>query len=128
MSLPESIGDPPIGLLRVMYAEVYRDTVKVHVMYDLGVQRNSLEHSLVKTEEGWKIDGEQRLFYEIEGGAATNVVCDLVRLRVEARSHDRPFLERIVREIDKAFSRAAKKVRSTSGRCGKVRIDGTLDY
>ncbi len=64
----------------------------------------------------------------IEGGAATNVVCDLVRLRAEARSHDRPFRERIVREIDKAFSRAAKKVRSTSGACGKVTIEGRLDY
>ena len=64
----------------------------------------------------------------IEGGAATNVVCDLVRLRVEARSHDRPFRERIVREIDKAFSRAAKKVRSASGTCGKVKLEGRLDY
>jgi hypothetical protein len=71
LSLPESIGDSPIGLLRVMYAEVYRDTVSVHVMFDLGVQRNSLEYSLVKTEEGWKIDGEQTLFLEIKGGAAT---------------------------------------------------------
>lgn len=64
----------------------------------------------------------------IEGGAATNVVCDLVRLRVEARSHDRAFRERIVREIEKAFSRAAKQVRSTSGQRGKVKINGRLDY
>lgn len=64
----------------------------------------------------------------IEGGTATNVVCDLVRLRAEARSHDRAFRERIVREIEKAFSKAAKKVRSTSGQRGKIKIEGRLDY
>jgi len=35
----------------------------------------------------------------IEGGAATNVVTDLVRLRVEARSHNPKFRQRIVREM-----------------------------
>jgi tripeptide aminopeptidase len=64
----------------------------------------------------------------IEGGAATNVVCDLVRLRAEARSHDQKFRERIVREFEKAFAKAAKKVQSTSGKRGKVTIDGRLDY
>ena len=38
------------------------------------------------------------------------------------------FRERIVREIGKAFSRAAKKVRNTSGTCGKLKIEGRLDY
>jgi tripeptide aminopeptidase len=64
----------------------------------------------------------------IEGGVATNVVADLVRVRVEARSHEPKFRERIVREIEKAFRKAAKQVRSSKGKCGKVTIQGQLDY
>jgi len=64
----------------------------------------------------------------IEGGAATNVVTDLVRLRVEARSHNPKFRQRIVREIEKAFQKAAKQVRNTPKKCGEVKFDGRLDY
>ncbi len=64
----------------------------------------------------------------IEGGVATNVVADLVRIRAEARSHEPKFRERVVREIEKAFHKAAKRVRSSDGRCGKVTIQGQLDY
>ncbi|MEM6329526.1 MAG: M20/M25/M40 family metallo-hydrolase [Planctomycetota bacterium] len=64
----------------------------------------------------------------ISGGQATNVVTDLVTLRAEARSHDAKFRERIVREIEKAFRRAAKAVRSDSGVRGSVEFDGVLDY
>ena len=70
LSLPDSIGDPPIGLRRMMEAEVSGDTVTVHVMFGLGAQRKSLRHSLVKTEEGWKIDGEERLSPKIKGATA----------------------------------------------------------
>lgn len=64
----------------------------------------------------------------IEGGAATNVVTDLVRLKAEARSHNAKFRERIVREIEKAFRKAAKQVRNTDGKTGQVSFDGQLDY
>ncbi len=64
----------------------------------------------------------------IQGGAATNVVTDLVQLRAEARSHNPKFRKRIVREIEKAFQKAAKKVRNTAGQCGQVEFDGHLDY
>jgi tripeptide aminopeptidase len=64
----------------------------------------------------------------IEGGAATNVVCDCVRIRAEARSHDRKFRERISREIERAFQRAAKQVRASDGAHGTVKIEGRLDY
>lgn len=64
----------------------------------------------------------------IEGGAATNVVCDHVRLLAEARSHDPKFRVRIVREIEKAFARAAKQVRNVQGKQGKVSIEGRTDY
>lgn len=64
----------------------------------------------------------------IEGGAATNVVTNRVMLRAEARSHDSKFRERIVREIEKAFTRAASKVKNTAGKRGRVEFEGNLDY
>lgn len=64
----------------------------------------------------------------INGGAATNVVTDLVTLRVEARSHDAKFRERIVREIEKAFKRAVRTLKSSTGKRGDVQFDGGLDY
>lgn len=64
----------------------------------------------------------------IHGGAATNVVTDLVQLRAEARSHDPKFRERIVREIEKAFTKAAKQVRNTDKQPGEVKFEGRLDY
>jgi tripeptide aminopeptidase len=64
----------------------------------------------------------------IHGGDATNVVTAEVELRAEARSHDPVFRRRIVRAIEQAFRRAARKVRNRVGACGEVRIDGRPDY
>jgi tripeptide aminopeptidase len=64
----------------------------------------------------------------IQGGAATNVITDKVQIRAEARSHDPKFRQQIVRTIEKAFQNAVKKVRSATGKTGKVSIDGRLDY
>ena len=64
----------------------------------------------------------------IHGGSATNVVTDRVELRAEARSHDPKFRERIVREIEQAFAKAAKTVRNVDGATGRVKFDGLLDY
>ncbi len=64
----------------------------------------------------------------IHGGAATNVVTDLVEVRAEARSHDRKFRGRIVREIERAFARAVKQVRNEQGVAGGVAMEGRLDY
>jgi tripeptide aminopeptidase len=64
----------------------------------------------------------------IQGGHATNVVTDHVEIKAEARSHSPAFRRRIVREIERAFQRAAASVRNTAGRRGKVRIEGRLDY
>ena len=71
MSLPESIGNPPIGLRRIMEPEVMRDVATVHVMFGLGTQRNSLRYSLVNTDQGWKIDAEERLSPKIKEGTPT---------------------------------------------------------
>ena len=64
----------------------------------------------------------------IEGGRATNVVTERVLVRAEARSHDTKFRARILREIEKAFRRAVKKVRNVKNQMGTVKIDSQLDY
>lgn len=64
----------------------------------------------------------------IQGGEATNVVTDHVRIRAEARSHDPKFRRRIVQEIEAAFKRAAAAVRNDAGKCGRVQFEGRLDY
>jgi tripeptide aminopeptidase len=64
----------------------------------------------------------------IEGGNATNVVTDRVFIRAEARSHDAVFRRRIVREIERAFNRAVKEVKSVDGKTGAIHFDGRLDY
>ena len=64
----------------------------------------------------------------IRGGEATNVVTPRVDLRAEARSHDPAFRRRIVREIQRAFQKAARTVRNREGVAGNVEISGRLDY
>jgi tripeptide aminopeptidase len=64
----------------------------------------------------------------IHGGGATNVITDRLSIRAEARSHDPAFRRRIVREIERAFSRASRRVRSASGARGRVRVESTLEY
>ncbi|UUO06659.1 M20/M25/M40 family metallo-hydrolase [Blastopirellula sp. J2-11] len=64
----------------------------------------------------------------INGGAATNVVCDSVQLKAEARSHDVAFLHDIVAQIEAAFRDAAAEVKNVDGQSGSVDITGRLDY
>lgn len=64
----------------------------------------------------------------IHGGEATNVVTPEVTLRAEARSHNSVFRGKIIRAIERAFEKAAQTVRNVDGVCGKVQIDGCLDY
>lgn len=64
----------------------------------------------------------------IQGGNATNVVTDHVLVKVEARSHDARFRKWIVKEIERAFRKAAKAVKNVSKRSGSVEFHGRLDY
>jgi tripeptide aminopeptidase len=64
----------------------------------------------------------------IHGGEATNVVTPEVELRAEARSHDPAFRAKIVEKIEQAFKTAARSVQNVAGVCGRVRIEGRLDY
>lgn len=64
----------------------------------------------------------------VQGGAATNVVTDHVRVRAEARSHDANFRKEIVARIRQAFTDAADKVVNTEGVAGRVHFNERLDY
>lgn len=64
----------------------------------------------------------------VHGGEATNVVTDRVSLKAEARSHNPKFRGQIIKTIEKAFSSAAKELKSSEGQRGSVKIDGRLDY
>ena len=73
-------------------------------------------------------NSQDRIATSIRGGTATNVVTERVVIRAEARSHNSEFRERIVTEINKAFLRAARKVRNHRKQQGKIRVHGHLDY
>ncbi|MBL8827536.1 MAG: M20/M25/M40 family metallo-hydrolase [Planctomycetaceae bacterium] len=64
----------------------------------------------------------------IQGGAATNVVTDLVTVRAECRSHDPEFRQEILQAITTAFERSAAQIKNTAGVCGSVKIETRLDY
>jgi tripeptide aminopeptidase len=64
----------------------------------------------------------------VAGGDATNVVTPLALLKAEARSHDPEFRKKIVAEIEKAFTRAAKQVKSAAGKTGRIEFTSELKY
>ena len=64
----------------------------------------------------------------LNGGHATNVVTDHVFVKAEARSHDAKFRQKIIREMESAFQRAAKELTNVDGKRGNVVINGQLDY
>jgi tripeptide aminopeptidase len=64
----------------------------------------------------------------IHAGEATNVVTDRLVLKAEARSHSPAFRRQIVKEITRAFQRAAKEVKSSDGQHGEVCIEVRDDY
>jgi len=64
----------------------------------------------------------------IQGGEATNVVTEFVRLKAEARSHDPVFRKKIVAAFKRAFENAAKQVRTADGRHGRVDFKADLHY
>jgi tripeptide aminopeptidase len=64
----------------------------------------------------------------IEGGDATNVVTDLVRLKGECRSDSRAFLDRIAREVERACTRAARSLCNHKGRRGSAEVVSEIEY
>ena len=64
----------------------------------------------------------------IHAGEATNVVTPSLSLRAEARSHDPVFRKKIVEAYRKAFEQAAKSVKSSDGKTGRVTFSSDLKY
>jgi len=61
-------------------------------------------------------------------GDATNVVTDYIHVRGECRSHDAKFFPQITAAYKAAFENAAKKVKNTDGKTGKVKFRKQTDY
>lgn len=64
----------------------------------------------------------------VHGGEATNVVLDRLEVSAEARAHEPAFRRRIVAAWRLAFARAARRVRSSKGRRGRVAFRVTPTY
>src|SRR4051812_1452086 len=61
-------------------------------------------------------------------GDATNVVTDYVHVRGESRSHDPKFFKAITAAYKVAFEKAAKKVRNSEGKTGRIKFKVQTDY
>ncbi len=64
----------------------------------------------------------------IQGGNATNVVADHVRLQAEVRSHQKASIEVLVQRFESAFQEAAREVTNVQGEHATVKFDGDLNY
>src|SRR5579872_4778122 len=61
-------------------------------------------------------------------GDATNVVTDYVHVRGESRSHDSKFFKEITKAYKAAFEKAAKRVKNSDGKSGRVKFKAETDY
>jgi tripeptide aminopeptidase len=61
-------------------------------------------------------------------GDATNVVTDYVHVRGESRSHDAKFFPQITAAYKAAFEKAAKQVKNSGGKVGRVKFKKQTDY
>jgi tripeptide aminopeptidase len=61
-------------------------------------------------------------------GDATNVVTDYVHVRGESRSHDPKFFKQITAAYKAAFEKAAKKVKNSEGKSGRIKFKVQTDY
>ena len=61
-------------------------------------------------------------------GDATNVVTDYVRVLGESRSHDSKFFKEITAAYKAAFTAAAKKIKNSEGKTGRIKFSSRTDY
>lgn len=61
-------------------------------------------------------------------GDATNVVTDYVHVRGESRSHDAKFFKAITAAYKAAFEKAAKTVKNSEGKSGRIKFKVQTDY
>lgn len=64
----------------------------------------------------------------VHAGDATNVVTDRCEIWGEVRSHDEKFRQRILKEVEKAFTRAAKTLKNDSGKQGTSEFHWDVKY
>ncbi|RCS40556.1 M20/M25/M40 family metallo-hydrolase [Bremerella cremea] len=64
----------------------------------------------------------------IQGGNATNVVADHVRLQAEVRSHNKETIQTLVQRFEQAFHEATQEVTNDQGEQATVKFDGDLNY
>jgi len=85
-------------------------------------------------DNGWHglvVKGKQRGTCNlgiIQGGDATNVVTDCCVIHGEVRSHVESFRQKILKEVEKAFVRAAKKMKNVAGKKGSIDFEWDLKY
>ena len=107
LSVPETVGEPPIALRRVMNAAVTNDTATIHAMFALGTQRHSIRYSMSKQDGVWKIEKEDRLSPKVHGdipvvdlkldgcsllSESPAVIDQLVAFRIENSGQEHPHL------------------------------------
>jgi tripeptide aminopeptidase len=78
--------------------------------------------AMMKLPEGRLSPVTTSNFGVIEGGKATNIVCDFVKLKAEARSHDAAELERYTDLLNRTFRETAAEYKTT------VELDWVLEY
>ena len=64
----------------------------------------------------------------LHGGEATNVVTPHVTIKAEVRSHNPRFRQRIVREFERAFQKAASGLRNHEGKTARVDFHAEMKY
>lgn len=95
---------------------------------ELGVSAAAIAARAINSlvEGGWHglvEKGKQRgssNFGVLRGGDATNVVMNKLHISAEARSHNPVFRGKIIKEIEKAFKKAAKEITNSTGKKGKI--------
>ena len=107
LAVPETVGEPPIALRRMMNAAVIDETATIHAMFALGTQRHSVRYSMAKQGGVWTIEGEERLSPKVHGDmpvvnlqldgcsrlSKSNTVIDrIVAFRVENSGQEHPHL------------------------------------
>jgi tripeptide aminopeptidase len=64
----------------------------------------------------------------VSGISPTNVVLDRLELRAEVRAHKSSLRRRVMEAYLKAFTRAARKVRNSSGKCATITFEAIRKY
>ena len=64
----------------------------------------------------------------IRGGEATNVVNEECTVHGEVRAHEEKYRQRILKEVEKAFVKAARQLKSSEGKRGSIDFQWDLKY